>query len=110
MKTCDDNIPAHAVILDFSKAFDKIPHGHMITKLMKASIDITIIRWIGNFLFDRHQRVVVVEGVTSNLLGVPQGSVFGPAFFLVDINDICDKLSKSTIILFCPWCVAVLSS
>ena len=26
MKMMDDNIPVHAAILDFSKAFDKVPH------------------------------------------------------------------------------------
>ena len=75
-----DNISVHAAILDFSKAFDKVPHGPLIAKLINTGIDTTIVRWIENFLFDRHQRVVV-EGVSFSCLvvtsGVPQGSVLG---------------------------------
>ena len=48
----DDNIPVHAAILDFSKAFDKVPHGPLIAKLINTGIDTTIIKWIENFLFD----------------------------------------------------------
>ena len=112
MKMMDDNIPVHSSILDFSKAFDKVPHGPLIAKLINTDIDTTIVRWIEKFLFDRHQRVVV-EGVSSSCLavtsGVPQGSVLGPSLFLVYINGICDNLRASTIrlcaddaLLYCP--------
>ena len=62
---------------------------------MNTIIDI-IIKWIENFLFDRHHRVVV-KGATSNLLDVTSGVPQGPALFLENINDICGNLSKSII-------------
>ena len=52
IKMMEDNILVHAAILDFSEAFDKVPHGPLIAKLINTGIDTTIIKWIENFLFD----------------------------------------------------------
>ena len=90
------------LIMDFSKAFDKVGHQRLLRKLDFYGIKGTTNRWIASFLRDRKQSVVV-EGekleYVEVLSGVPQGSVLGPSLFLFYINDICDNLS-STVRLF----------
>ena len=70
------------LVMDFSKAFDKVSHSLLIHKLNHYGIRGKTNTWIQNFLSDRTQ-AVVVDGETSNFIsvesGVPQGSVLGPA-------------------------------
>ena len=73
------------IILDFSKAFDRVPHERLMVKLVHYGIRGATQRWIRAFLTDRTQQVLV-EGATSDSIpavsGVPQGTVLGPLLFL----------------------------
>ena len=76
-----DNLQANQqtdlLVMDFSKAFDKVGHKRLLEKLDFYGIRGKTNQWIKNFLQDRRQ-AVVVEGEMSEyvdvLSGVPQGT------------------------------------
>jgi len=48
----DKHVPVDMVILDFSKAFDVVPHRSLLGKLSLYSINGPILLWIEAFLND----------------------------------------------------------
>ena len=56
--------PVDVVYLDFQKAFDKVPHLRLLNKIKAHGIIGDILRWIGEWLKDREQRVVL-NGIMS---------------------------------------------
>nr|XP_054775173.1 uncharacterized protein LOC129283361 [Lytechinus pictus] len=82
----------------FKTSFDKVPHQRLLSKLLSYGITGKTHRWISEFLTNRKQRLVV-EGEQSEWVsvdsGVPQGTVTGPLFFLIYINDLPDGLNST---------------
>lgn len=87
------------IYTDFSKAFDRVPHHLLLSKLSAYGITGTLYNWLKSYLENR-LFFVVVNGFQSGTYeassGVPQGSHIGPILFIVFVNDIphCLKFSE----------------
>ena len=72
-------------ILDFSKAFDKVPHARLLLKMDFYGIrSIILLLWIRSFYVLAHNMCMVVEGIVSSpsevTSSVPQDQCLDPLF------------------------------
>ncbi len=76
-----------AIFLDLSKAFDTICHSKLLNKIRNYGIDDKLIK---SYLYNRRQ-YTVIDGHKSKkrniTYGVPQGSILGPLFFIIFLNN-----------------------
>ena len=92
-----------AVLLDFSKTFDKVPHQRLLVKLKHYGIRDNTLQWIQHFLQNRTQQVLL-DGTHSATCSVDSRNSFGSLLFLLFINDLPD-IVKSNARLFADDCL-----
>ena len=94
-KSFDNRYEVRGVLLDISKASDKVWHKGLIYKLKQNGISGKLLNLIIDFLSSRKQRVVLNGSYspwTNIEAGVLQGSILGPMLFLIYINDKSDNV------------------
>ena len=98
----------HIISLDFTEAFDTVPHYRLLYKSDWYGIRGKVHAWITSFLNNRILSVVA-NNTTSSYVpvtsSVPQGTVLGPILFLIFINDLPTNTKNSVVRLFADDCI-----
>ena len=96
LQALESGMEVHSIYTDFSKAFDRVNHELLLSKLKTAGVGGPLLDWFRSYLQDRVQLVRVHDfgwksiRVTSGVhqmsppnmepLGYPKGSMLAPCF------------------------------
>lgn len=105
LKNIDQGKLTGVLFIDLCKAFNTVNHNVLIHKLKSFGICENTISWFKSYLSSREQSVGwkgVISKPNNITIGVPQGSILGPFFFILFVNDYpkCLKYSNVTIYMY----------
>jgi len=88
------------LLIDFSKAFDKVDHIILVQKLKALDLPVYVVNWICSFLTGRSQQCNVnghLSKPKSIGLSVVQGSGIGPMLYAVMKSDLQAISRRNTV-------------
>ena len=88
-----------AVVIEISKAFDRVWHAGFLHKLKSYEISGQVFGLISSFLSSRRLQMVL-DGSSQEypINEVPRGSILGPTPFVIYINDLPDDVNCNVVI------------
>ena len=99
----DKGLECDLIYLDFEKTFDSVCHTKLLTKLECYGICDPLPKWFKSYLHGCLQHVVI-NGLCSACKdvksGVLQGSLLGPILFLINVHDMPNVTTGSTLAMF----------
>ena len=90
------------MFFDISKVFDRVWRDGLLFKLKQNGVSGNSFQLIKRFLSGRFQKVLLNDQTSdweTIQAGVSQGSILGPLFFLIYINDLTHYLNNNVTLL-----------